>query len=118
MRMENNKVENRIKELEVELNNLKSGKIIGTLQNEISLRQAIENSILGGISVFDSSGKQVYVNPTFCNLVGWDENELLEKYPPYVYWSLQDIENINNAFQQTLNNKHQPKDLILFFVTK
>jgi PAS domain S-box-containing protein len=116
--MENTKVENRIKELEVELSNLKSGKIIGTLQNEISLRQAIENSILGGISVFDSSGKQVYVNPTFCNLVGWDENELLEKYPPYVYWSLQDIENINNSFQQTLNNKAPAEGFDLVFCHK
>ena len=116
--MENNKVKNRIKELEVELSNLKSGKIIGTLQKEISLRKAIENSILGGISVFDSSGKQVYVNPTFCNLVGWDENELLEKYPPYVYWSLQDIENINNAFQQTLNNKVPLEGFELVFCHK
>ena len=116
--MENNKVENRIKVLEVELSNLKSGKIIGTLQKEISLRQAIENSILGGISVFDSTGKQVYVNPTFCNLVGWDENELLEKYPPYMYWARQDFENINNAFQQTLNNKVPSEGFELVFCHK
>jgi len=98
-------LENRIKDLELELSILKSSKIAETLQKEISFRQAIEKAIPSGIAVVDDTGKQIYVNQSFCNLVGWTENELLDKYPPYLYWYKPEIENINNAFQQTLDNK-------------
>jgi len=100
------------------LKNLKSGKVIETLEKEISFRQAIEKSLPSGIAVVDDTGKQVYVNQTFCNLVGWSENELLEKYSPHVYWSQQDIDNINNAFQQTLSHKAPKEGFDLVFCHK
>ncbi len=111
-------LELRIKELEIELSNLKSGTIAESLQREILFRQTIEKSIPSGIVVVDDTGKQVYVNPSFCNLVGWDETELLEKHPPFLYWSVQDLENINNAFQQTLNNNAPKEGFDLIFCHK
>ncbi len=110
--------ENRIKELELELSNLKSNKIAETWQKEMSFRQAIENSIPSGIAVVDDTGKQVYVNQSFCKMFGWDEDELLEKHPPYVYWAKQDIENINNALKQTLNNNAPKEGFDLVFCHK
>jgi len=81
-----------------------SDKTAASFQNEKSFRQAIENSIPSGIAVVDETGKQVFVNQSFCKMVGWDEEELLGKGPPYAYWPQQDIQNLNNAFEQTLKN--------------
>jgi len=111
-------IENRIIDLEHELTVLKSGKVAETLKKEIAFRQAIEKSIPSGIAVVDDTGKQVYVNQSFCNLVGWKENELLNKYPPYVYWHTPEIEKINNAFQQTLNNNAPKEGFDLIFCNK
>ena len=104
-----NEPESGINGMGYEESNIRSDKITPALQKEMSFRQAIENSIPSGIAVIDETGKQVYVNQAFCKMVGWDENELLGKFPPYPYWSLQDIEILNNALQQTLNN-NTPKE--------
>ena len=101
-----------------EESNNKAYKITSNLQKEMSFRQAIENSIPSGIAVIDNSGKQVYVNQSFCKMVGWDENELLGKFPPFAYWSLKDIESINNALQQTLDNNAPKEGFDLVFQHK
>lgn len=86
-----------------------------TFQNETSFRHAIEKSIPSGIAVIDETGRQVYVNQSFCKMVGWDEEELLGKNPPYVYWSPEDVENINIALQQTFDNKFPKQGFDLVF---
>ena len=94
--------EDRIKELELALSNLAAHSMAATLQKEMLFRQAIENAIPSGIAVVDNTGKQVYVNKSFCKMFGWEEEELLEQRPPYIYWSEEDLDNINKALQQTL----------------
>ena len=98
--------------------NIESDNITGSLQKEKAFRKAIENSIPSGIAVIDETGKQVYANPSFCRMTGWNEDELLGKQPPYVYWSMQDIENINNAFRLTLDNKAPTEGFDLVFMHK
>ena len=98
--------------------NIESDNITGSLQKEKAFRKAIENSIPSGIAVIDETGKQVYANPSFCRMTGWNEDELLGKQPPYVYWSMQDIENINNAFRLTLDNKAPKEGFDLVFMHK
>lgn len=93
-------------------------KITSHLKREMSFRQAIENSIPSGIAVIDNSGKQVYVNQSFCKMVGWDEIELLGKLPPFAYWPLKEIETLNNAFQQTLDNNAPKEGFDLVFLHK
>jgi len=110
--------EQRIKELELQVSNLISHNNVASLQKEMSLREAIENSIPSGIAVVDNTGKQVYVNKSFCKMFGWEEEELLGKFPPYVYWAHQDIENINNALKQTLNHKAPREGFDLIFCHK
>jgi len=116
--MDNDQYEQRIKELELEVSNLISHNNVATLQKELSFREAIENTIPSGIAVVDSKGKQVYVNNSFCKMFGWDENELLGKSPPYIYWSKQDMENINNALNKTLNNNVPKEGFDLIFCNK
>ena len=108
----------RIKELELQVANLVAHNNVATLQKEISLRQAIENSIPSGIAIVDGKGKQIYVNPSFCKMVGWSEEELLGKTPPYLYWSREHIEDINIALQQTLDNTAPKEGFDLIFCHK
>jgi PAS domain S-box-containing protein len=116
--MDVDQYEQRIKELELEVSNLISHNNVATLQKELSFREAIEKTIPSGIAVVDNKGKQVYVNKSFCKMFGWDEKELLGKFPPYIYWSGQDIENINNALNQTLNNNAPKEGFDLIFCDK
>jgi len=116
--MDNNQYEQRIKELELEVSNLISHSNVANLQKELSFREAIENTIPSGIAVVDSKGKQVYVNKSFCEMFGWDEKELLGKLPPYIYWSKQDMENINIALNKTLNNNIPKEGFDLIFCDK
>ncbi len=50
-------------------------------------RKTIENSIPLGIAGFDVLGKQIYVNQIFCDMVGWDAEELIDEPFPQPYWS-------------------------------
>ncbi|RPJ83205.1 MAG: PAS domain S-box protein [Deltaproteobacteria bacterium] len=86
-----------------------------SFQNEISFWKAIENSIPSGIAVIDERGRQVYVNQSFCKMVGWNEEELLGKYPPYVYWPPREIEKINNILKETIGNNFPKEGFDLVF---
>ena len=59
------------------------------LKIESTFRQAIENSVPSGITAVDLEGRQTYVNPAFCALVGWKESELVGARPPFAYCLLE-----------------------------
>jgi len=67
------------------------------LRLEQVFRQAIENSVPSGITAVDLEGRQTYVNPAFCDLVGWSETELLGRRPPFLYWPPEQIDAITEA---------------------
>ena len=103
----------------IDLETGQSGKsperIAVSFKNERSFRRAIENSIPSGIAVVDEKGRQVFVNHSFCKMFGWEEDELLGKEPPYPYWPPREINNIMNAFEQTLNNNAPSEGFDLVF---
>src|SRR5438874_355552 len=72
------------------------------LKIEHTFREAIENSVPAGITVVDLEGRQTYVNPAFCAMVGWSEAELLGKRPPFAYWPPEAIETIADAFGKVI----------------
>jgi PAS domain S-box-containing protein len=73
---------------------------IGT---EHRFRVAIENSLISGIAAVDLEGRQTYVNPAFCRMVGWSQEELLGATPPFVYWPPEEAENNQKGFAQALS---------------
>jgi PAS domain S-box-containing protein len=64
------------------------------LRVEQVFRRAIEDSVPAGIAAVDLEGRQTYVNPAFCELVGCTEAELVGARPPFVYWPREDIDKI------------------------
>ncbi len=75
---------------------------------EYSFRRAIENSILSGISAVDREGRQIYVSPAFCKMVGWSEEDLLGTRPPFIYWPPEEIENLRPNFEEIYTGNQPP----------
>ncbi len=72
------------------------------LKLEYTFRQAVENSVPAGIAAVDLDGRQTYVNPAFCAMVGWSESELLGARPPFVYWPPGEVEAITEALAKVV----------------
>src|SRR6266404_3457907 len=87
-------VERELREAEVRSQRRRSEE---ELEVEHTFRQAIENSVPSGIAAVDLEGRQTYVNPAFCTMIGWSEAELVGARPPFLYWPPGDIEAITEA---------------------
>ena len=87
-------------------------------REERAFRDSITRSLRIGITAFDLEGRQSYVNPSFCEMVGWSKEELLGAKPPFVYWPPEEMENINRAFQQVLSGENSTGSLELRFQRK
>ena len=69
-------------------------------RTEYAFRKAMEDSLTVGMRARDLLGKVTYVNPAFCQMVGFDEDELLGVSPPMPYWAPEEMERaraINEA---------------------
>ena len=54
------------------------------LAQELTLRRAMENSLVTGLRARDLQGRITYVNPAFCDMVGFAPADLLgQDVPPY-----------------------------------
>jgi two-component system, NarL family, sensor histidine kinase UhpB len=83
------------------------------LWEEQAFRAAIENSIPSGIAVVDLDGRQSYVNPAFCRMVGWTETELLDRKPPFDYWPAEELDGITAALARVVEGDVPPGGLEL-----
>jgi PAS domain S-box-containing protein len=72
------------------------------LKVESAFRRAIENSVPSGISAVDLDGRQTYVNPAFCAMVGWSQSELVGAHPPFQYWPSEETEIITGALSKVI----------------
>lgn len=84
-------------------------------RDERAFRDSIMRSLRIGITAVDPEGRQSYVNPSFCRMVGWSEEELEGTKLPFVYWPPEETENINRAFQQVLNGESPTGNMELRF---
>ena len=53
---------------------------------ETKFRRAMEDSVITGMRAIDMDGRITYVNPAFCKMTGYHENELVGMLPPFPYW--------------------------------
>lgn len=56
------------------------------LRKETAMRQAIENSLVTGILAMDSTGRTLYTNRAFSEMIGWSAEELINNTPPKPFW--------------------------------
>ncbi len=57
------------------------------LRQQMAFRTAMENSLVTGLRARDLEGRITYVNPAFCQMVGYSEEELVGRSPPMPYWA-------------------------------
>jgi two-component system sensor histidine kinase DctS len=67
-----------------------------------TFRKAMEDSLTTGLRARDLEGRITYVNPAFCRMVGWSEEELVGRYPPMPYWPPEDREQIGRLLGSVL----------------
>jgi two-component system sensor histidine kinase DctS len=56
------------------------------LADALAFRKAMEDSLVTGLRARDNQGRITYVNPAFCEMVGFDATELIGKSIPAPYW--------------------------------
>ncbi|MBF0458719.1 MAG: PAS domain S-box protein [Nitrospirae bacterium] len=88
------------------------------ISQEHSFRKAIENCVAAGIVIVDLEGRHIYANPAFCKMVGYEEKEMLGALPPHIFWSPEDINNIESALTATIAGKAPPNGFEIVFRRK
>jgi two-component system sensor histidine kinase DctS len=56
------------------------------LADALAFRKAMEDSLVTGLRARDLQGRITYVNPAFCEMVGFPPDELLGQATPAPYW--------------------------------
>jgi len=56
------------------------------LADALAFRKAMEDSLVTGLRARDLKGRITYVNPAFCQMVGFDADQLLGQSAPMLYW--------------------------------
>ena len=56
------------------------------LADALAFRKAMEDSLVTGLRARDKEGRITYVNPAFCEIVGFEAHELIGKSIPAPYW--------------------------------
>ncbi len=72
------------------------------LDDEHAFRRALEGSALVGMRGRDLEGRLLYVNPAFCRMVGYTQEELIGLTPPMPYWVPEDLERTRRLHDEVL----------------
>jgi two-component system sensor histidine kinase DctS len=70
-----------------------------------SFRKAMEDSLLVGMRARDLEGRIIYVNSAFCEMTGYDVDELLGRLPPYPYWHPDDVAQHWHQYDTTMSGQ-------------
>ncbi|MFZ6656850.1 ATP-binding protein [Undibacterium sp. TJN19] len=74
----------------------------GALRQQVTFRTAMENSLVTGLRARDMEGRLTYVNPAFCQMVGYPSEQIIGRLPPMPYWAPEAIEEYQQRFTQLL----------------
>jgi len=78
-------------------------------RTEAAWRQAMEDSALVGLRARDAEGRILYVNRTFCDMVGLPADQLVGLQPPMPYWPPDALDEVMLRHKRNLEGK-APRD--------
>ncbi|HAT29935.1 MAG TPA: PAS domain-containing sensor histidine kinase [Janthinobacterium sp.] len=84
------------------------------LRQQMTFRTAMENSLVTGLRARDLEGRVTYVNPAFCQIVGYPPEELVGKLPPMPYWAPEAMVDYQQRFAGVLAGTITPQFETLF----
>jgi two-component system sensor histidine kinase DctS len=86
----------------------------GALRQQMSFRTAMENSLVTGLRARDLEGRITYVNPAFCQIVGYPADAIVGLLPPMPYWAPEAMEEYQSRFASVLAGKVTPQFETIF----
>jgi two-component system sensor histidine kinase DctS len=86
----------------------------GALRQQMSFRTAMENSLVTGLRARDLEGRVTYVNPAFCQIVGYPPEEIVGKLPPMPYWAPEAMSEYQHRFASVLAGTVTPQFETIF----
>ena len=86
----------------------------GALRQQMSFRTAMENSLVTGLRARDLEGRVTYVNPAFCQMVGYTAEELVGLSPPMPYWAPDVMAEYQHRLAGVLAGAHVPQFETIF----
>jgi two-component system sensor histidine kinase DctS len=78
------------------------------LADALAFRKAMEDSLVTGLRARDLQGRITYVNPAFCQLVGFSAEELLGNTGPAPYWPPELAGQYQKRQEIRLTGEHAP----------
>lgn len=78
------------------------------LADALAFRKAMEDSLVTGLRARDLQGHTTYVNPAFCEMVGFSAEELLGKGVPAPYWPPEFASDYARRQEIRLSGRHRP----------
>lgn len=78
------------------------------LKSAYSFRKAMGESLVTGIRAIDLEGRIIFVNPAFCRMIGWSEQELVGIKPPFPYWPPEEALRLQRDLDLTLAGQAPP----------
>jgi len=85
-------------------------KVESDLADALAFRKAMEDSLVTGLRARDSEGRITYVNPAFCEMVGFEAKELLGHGIPAPYWPPERIDEYGQRQALRLAGNAPPRE--------
>lgn len=73
------------------------------LRAQIAFREALSNCLGSGLAAVDASHRLVFVNPAFCAMTGWSQEELLGQKPPFTFWPPEEVGPVANLYREVVD---------------
>jgi hypothetical protein len=87
---------------------VRQARVERALRAETAFRRAMEDSLATGMEVIDRDGVIRHVNPAFCQMTGWSEQELVGRGAPFPYWPPGQYAEHHGQLSDTLAGKASP----------
>ena len=75
------------------------------LRTQIAFREALATCLGSGLAAVDAHDRLVFVNPAFCRMVGWSEEEMLGRTPPFPFWPPDEVEPVSQLYQEVVHGE-------------